>query len=352
MTGQPQARSRLTVGVPRYLLEADPASGAGKMWQRVLHGLGERGVRLTTASSRLRRALGSRPDVWLTNGHDGAVDVGVPVVAHLHEAPWRETDANHFLNPEFAEASLRQSDAAAAQASRIITPSEFSRRQIITTHGVDAGHVHAVHHGVDPRTFNPARKDEGERLVRARGGSAPYVAFVSVAHPRKNLAALRDAMVAIADRGLPHSLVTVLSPAADRGDFDTLFAELTAELPGHPGRVLSLTRLTEDEVAGVIAGADALCAPSWSEGFGFAALEAMASATPVVVSNRGALPEVVGDAGVVVEPDADAIAAALMSILGDPQRAAALGAAGLERAKGFGWDVTAAGWLAVLEQAA
>ena len=351
MTRAPRVKSRLTVGVPGYLLSSDAASGAGKMWDRVLPGLSGLGVRLTAAPSRLDRVLGRRPDVWLTNGHLGPIEVDVPVVAHLHEAPWRELDNDHFLDPAFAEASMRQSDAAAAQAARIVTPSEFSRRQIVETHGVVPDHVRAVHHGVDPTVFNPSRRDEGTRLVESRGGRSPYVVFVSVVHPRKNLAGLRAAMVKIIDQGLPHGLVMVLSPAGDRPDSSELFAEATSELPGHPGRVLSLTGLTEGEVAAVIAGADALCAPSWSEGFGFAALEGMASGVPVVVSNRGALPEVVGGAGIVTEPESDAIAAALLSVLNDDQRAADVGAAGLERSHEFSWGATAAGWLRVLEEA-
>lgn len=337
--------------MPGYLLSPDAASGAGKMWDRVLPGLTDLGVRLTSGTSRRDRVLGRRPAVWLTNGHLGPIEVDVPVVAHLHEAPWRELDNDHFLDPAFAEASLRQSDAAAAQAARIITPSEFSRRQIVQAHGVDPDHVHAVHHGVDPAVFNPGRRDEGKRLVESRGCRSPYVVFVSVVHPRKNLAGLRAAMVKVADQGLPHGLVMVLSPAADRTDSTELMDEATSELLGHPGRVLALSALTEGEVAAVIAGADALCAPSWSEGFGFAALEGMASGVPVVVSNRGALPEVVGGAGIVAEPEADAIATALVSVLNDRHHAADVGHAGLERSREFSWEATAAGWLRVLEEA-
>ena len=82
--------------------------------------------------------------------------------------------------------------------------------------------------------------------------------------------------------------------------------------------------------------------PSLDEGFGMPALEAMTIGVPVVAANRGALPEVVGDAGLLVEPDAEALADAMTRILDDPALAQKLGGAGIERAKRFSWDASAA----------
>ena len=96
-----------------------------------------------------------------------------------------------------------------------------------------------------------------------------------------------------------------------------------------------------------MAGAAAFCLPSLYEGFGLTALEAMACGAPVVVSDRGSLPEVVGDAGIVTAPTAAAIAEALRRVLSEPELAARLSAAGPARAAEFTWARTAAGWLAV-----
>jgi glycosyltransferase involved in cell wall biosynthesis len=322
------------------------------MWDRVLGGMTRAGMKLDFVDMSRRRPFGRRPDVWLTSGHLGALDVAEPVVAHLHEAPWLEPDDQQLLDPAFRAFYRERSDASARQAALIITPSEFARLQVIDTHQVEASKVRAVPHGVDTEVFSPSRREAGAALVRDAGGALPFVAFVSTVHPRKNLPALRAAMTILAARGVEHRLVLVLSPAPDRQDSTELERAGAADLPGHAGRTVVLRGLSELEVASVMAGADALCAPSWSEGFGFAPLEAMACGTPVVVSNRGSLPEVVGNAGLVVEPEPQAIADALESVLRDPERSALLGQAGRERSRSFSWNATTAGWIDVLQEAA
>ena len=102
----------------------------------------------------------------------------------------------------------------------------------------------------------------------------------------------------------------------------------------------------------MLAGADAFCLPSLSEGFGLPALEAMACGAPVVAAARGALPEVVADAGLLVEPTAGALAAALDRVLTDPALARDLRGRARRRALELPWSRTADGWLAALEQAA
>ena len=321
------------------------------MWRMILPALSDLGVKVMAAEPKKRAVGFRRPDVWMIDGHQGPLDVAAPVVAHLQEAPWLEPEAVHQLNPEFAEACRRNSQAAADQAAMVITPSEFARQQVISTHGIDPGHVRAVHLGVDQTVFYPARRAEGEALVVRRRGTVPYVVFVSTVHPRKNLPALRDAMTQLARDGFPHSLVLVISPAPDRPDSSQLEAEAMSQLPGFPGRVTTLRGLSEAEVAAVIAGADALCAPSFSEGFGLPVLEAMACGTPVVASERGALPEVVGMAGLVVSPDPESIAGGLRTLLSNAAYGTDLSKAGLVRSSELTWPAAARAWLACLEEA-
>jgi glycosyltransferase involved in cell wall biosynthesis len=179
----------------------------------------------------------------------------------------------------------------------------------------------------------------------------PYVLFVGVLHPRKNFEAVRHAVADLAALGLPHVLILVGNLAADPAAHQ-FERQATAELLGHPGRVAALQDVADADLAGLMAGADVFCLPSWFEGFGLPVLEAMACGAPVVVSDRGALPEVVADAGLVVGPEPEAVSRATRQVLTDPGLAQRLRGASLRRAARFSWSRTAAGWLEVLRAAA
>src|SRR5206468_1252719 len=115
---------------------------------------------------------------------------------------------------------------------------------------------------------------------------------------------------------------------------------------------VALRDLDDGELAAVLAGADAFCMPSLSEGFGLPALEAMACGAAVVAAARGALPEVVGDGGLLVEPTAGQVEAALDRVLSDARLARDLRERGQRRALELPWSRAADGWMAALEQAA
>jgi glycosyltransferase involved in cell wall biosynthesis len=131
-------------------------------------------------------------------------------------------------------------------------------------------------------------------------------------------------------------------------------ADLLASVPPEIRRRIVLTGYVSDATkAALLGGAEALAYPSLYEGFGLPVLEAMAIGTPVLASNVSALPELVGDAGLLVDPtDAAAIAAGLESLLSDPDLRARLSARGRVRAGEFTWDVTARRTSEVLRAAA
>lgn len=345
MTNEP---ARLRVGVPSSLRHIPIASGWGRMWHSVLPELSSM-VSLGFWADPRRSRFRQPPDVWLHDGHQGPLGVPEPSVIHLQEASWRHPSTRPLLTTTFLTQYEHASRVAVERAARVITPSESSRQQIIEQYQVDPAHVLAVPLGVDLALFRPARPGAAQVIVAAGGDPArPYVLYVSTVHPRKNLAALRAAMSGLARRGLPHGLVVAAAPPPDREDSEALFLEAGAELPDAPGRVILVRELTDLQLAALMAGAAAFCLPSLMEGFGLTVLEAMACGTPVVVSNRGSLPEVVGDAGIVSEPDAEALEEALYALLTDPERRALLSRDGLQRSLGFTWRATAEGWCQAL----
>jgi glycosyltransferase involved in cell wall biosynthesis len=345
--------SALSIAIPKQLeAHFGGRSGDSRMWTSVTRELRRVGVTIRAVDPVNRRRFGRRVQVWLSSGHAGPLGVDEPVVIQLHEAPWDEDHEIHALDENFRRPMAEASHAAAAKAAAIITPSEFSRHQVIEAHGVDPDVVHAVPHGVDPATFHPGRASAGRQLVDRAGWTGPYVVGVMSVHPRKNVPVLRQAMQLLAERGHPHGLVLVLSPALDRADSAELDRQAAGPIPGLEGRLVIFRALSEQDLAGVIAAADALALPSRSEGFGFPALEAMACGTPAVVSDRGSLPEVIGTAGVLVTPDPDALADGLHSVITDGALATRLATIGLERSQAFTWEASATQWKKVLEEAA
>jgi glycosyltransferase involved in cell wall biosynthesis len=329
-------RRRLRVAVADGLGQQDSRTGHGRVWRSALAEL-ERLARVRTARPGAR----VRADAWMADGHAPPLQVELPVVALVHEAPWRTPELVADITPEFRAQMERVSRDAAQLATRIVTPSAASRTQVSDALGVPAERVDVVPHGVDASCFRPTRGAGRERVGQ------PYVLFVSQLHPRKNLAALREAMARI---GGERALAIVAAPAQDRADSEDLAAAAFAPIPGV--RVVRVDAPSDAELAALMADADAFCLPSWFEGFGLTALEAMSCGAPIVCSDRGALPEVAGDAAVVTAPDAASVERGLRRVLCDPQLADHLRAAGRARAAEFTWERTARGWLASLQRAA
>ena len=123
-----------------------------------------------------------------------------------------------------------------------------------------------------------------------------------------------------------------------------------AQVPSHL-RVLRPGYLRFTDLPGYLGGAVVVAYPSHGEGFGLPVLEAMACGAPVLTTRRLSLPEVGGDAVAYTEPDADAIGVALRALLDDPDRRAALGAAGQERSLQFTWEASAEAHLAAFRRA-
>jgi glycosyltransferase involved in cell wall biosynthesis len=229
---------------------------------------------------------------------------------------------------------------AARRADRVITVSEQTRRDLLRFFPVAPEKVETVYNGVEPVFFTSMSAEERDARLQRLGLEPGYLLFVANPKPHKNLERVLRAL-ARAAAGVSGLLVC----AGDPGPPSRPFRRLAAEL-GVGERVRFLGRVTPDELRALYQGARLLLFPSLYEGFGLPLVEAMASGTPVLTSNDGALAEIAGDAAELVDPrDVAAIAAGLIRGL-DPQRAAELSARGHERARSFDWRRSAASTLA------
>jgi glycosyltransferase involved in cell wall biosynthesis len=247
---------------------------------------------------------------------------------------------------------LARLDRALRQAGEIVTPSEATRSDLLDLYPVDAERVTAIHHGIDHERFRPAPPEEVDRVRRGYGIDGPYLLFVGGLEPRKNLPALLEAYAALDDAIRPALVLAGASVPWNPEGRAAMMAALGRLPAAARGRVVLTGYVADPDRAPLYTGAAALAFPSRYEGFGFPVLEAMACGTPVVTSNVSSLPEVAGDAALLVDPtDRESIADGLRRVLEDDRLAGRLRRDGPARASAFTWDRAARRTADVLRRA-
>ncbi|MDC6166635.1 glycosyltransferase family 4 protein [Paucibacter sp. XJ19-41] len=219
---------------------------------------------------------------------------------------------------------------SARAADLLFTVSDYSRAEIAQRYGVPAEKIGVLHNAVDRQVFFPG--EAGAERVRARGlQPGGYLLTVGRIEPRKNHAALLRAYRLLP--GTPPPLVIVGQRDFGYGDFETELAQMPA------GRqVLLLDDVGDGELPALYRHAQIFVYPSFAEGFGMPPLEALASGVPVITSDSTAIPEVIGDAGLLIDPlDPQSLQAALSRLLADAALRAQLVQRGLARADVFTW---------------
>jgi glycosyltransferase involved in cell wall biosynthesis len=212
----------------------------------------------------------------------------------------------------------------AKQVQVIFTPSEYMKKKIMRRFGVK--HVIVTPNGVDASVFHPGAK-QTRGAIRGK-----YILFVGSIQPRKNLVGLLAAWREIKDEFRDLWLVI----AGGTG------SSFRAQKFIDDERVRFMNYVSEDALPGLYAGAELFVLPSLDEGFGLPALEAMACGTPVLVSNGGALPAVVGDAGLIFDlAEPGALVTSLKCCLQNKALRMSLKEKGPARARTFSWQRTA-----------
>ena len=239
----------------------------------------------------------------------------------------------------------RMLPSAARRAAHILTVSEYSKQQILRHLKVPETKVTVIYHGVE-EAFHPMSKVEVESYRIAHRLPERFLLYVGLLKPHKNVVRLLQAFSALHLDGISLLLV---------GKKDSRYRELDMILEKEVFRqnVIFLSSIPFEELPLLYNAAESLILPSLYEGFGLPVLEAMACGTPVVCSQATSLPEVVGDAAVLADPlSVRSIAEGMQKSLGDSALRSELRRKGLERAKQFRWQDSAAKTLSVYHEVA
>jgi glycosyltransferase involved in cell wall biosynthesis len=227
--------------------------------------------------------------------------------------------------------------AATKRAERIFTVSETSKADILRYCDVPAERIIVVYNAIDDRFAAPPDMDAVERVRERYQLNGPFALYVGNIKPHKNLERLIDAFDLVRRNGYERLELLII------GDQISKYPRLRRAVEKHKlhKHVRFLGFVADDTLAALYRLATVFVFPSLYEGFGLPPLEAMASGTPVVTSNRSSLPEVVGDAAVLVDPySAASIAEGIQRVLSDADLRRTLSERGLARAREFSWETS------------
>jgi glycosyltransferase involved in cell wall biosynthesis len=223
---------------------------------------------------------------------------------------------------------------AAKRACKVLTVSEASKQDILHYLGVPAAKVEVIYNALDERLATPPTAEEITRVRERFLLNAPFILYTGNIKPHKNIDRLIEAFSLLRQRGFEHVKLIII------GDEISKYPNLRRlvhrfQLHQH---VRFLGFVSDATLSVLYRLAAVFVFPSLYEGFGLPPLEAMALGTPVITSNVSSLPEVVGDAAVLIDPtDATAIAGAMARVLGDEALRTELTRRGLERVAAFSW---------------
>lgn len=280
-------------------------------------------------------------DVLHCTSNTAPLNPGVPLVVTLHDIiyleQWNFTRGTYYQI--FGNLYRRWNvPPVVSKASRLITVSDFEKERIIKHFGLPQGKIATVHNGVSSH-FSRVTDETVINAVRKKYHLPEnFVFFLGNTDPKKNLEGVLRALSALRNKGALNFHLVMLD--VDRG-----YLEKVSSTIGDPAilsNIVSTGYVPNHELPAIYSMAQLFLYPSLRESFGIPILEAMACGTPVITSQTSSMPEVAGDAAILVDPGSpDSIAAAISSILGDPVLSTRLSDRGLLRSKQFSWSENA-----------
>ena len=259
----------------------------------------------------------------------------MPVVLTIH-------DVSYQLHPQwypYKRDPLRRAfyRHSAYAAAHILTVSRFSAAEIHRAYGIPPERITVAPLGADP-SFAPRNPEMSQQLPA--GVVPPYLLHVGDLHERRNLPMLVDIVVEARRHFGTVPGLSLVVVGKDLGIAPELSA--MAARAGARDAVVHLSSASDKQLHELYRSAAALVYPSLYEGFGLPVIEAMASGTPVIASNRAALPELIGDGGILIDPtDVDRWTQTVIDVVTSDERRASMRRDGLRQAAAFTWDRTA-----------
>ena len=235
---------------------------------------------------------------------------------------------------------------SARRARTVLADSHATKDDVVELLGADPDRVHVVYPGSEA-AFHPRSEAQVQAFRHNNALVRPFVLFVGTLEPRKNVDVLVRAFGVVARDGFAGDLVLAGGSGWGTEAIDAALAESPVR-----DRIRRIGYVKQEDLPYWYCAADLVVYPSSYEGFGIPVLEAMASGTPVITSNRSSLPEVAGDAALTVDPrDIPQLAAAMTVVLASPERRATMRERGLAQARRFDWTVAAEQCLNVYQRA-
>ncbi len=287
-----------------------------------------------------------KPDVFFSPTHYIPQFISTPRVVTIFDLAFFHFQ-NLFTKRDFLQLK-NWTGYSIKNAKQIITISQSSKKDIIEFHKVDPGKITVAYPGYDDQIFRPIKnQNEINNVLQKYEISGKFVVFLGTIQPRKNLKRLIEAFEKIDDVKL-----VVIGKTSGPGRQGWMYQEIL-DLPKKleiEDKIQFCGFVPTEELPFIFSAAQAYILPSLWEGFGIPVLEAMACGTPAIVSNISSLPEVVGDVGLLVDPNSTTqIEQAIRTITTDKKLRDKLSKKSLEQVKKFSWEKMAGEVIRVLE---